>query len=902
MAASEIATGNPVLLWGDKGPDIYKLSQIYNPNSDKYVRTQDSTVQEGTTYFERLELILSSDENAKTGRKYYSRSVDKDGNVHFDEVINASGHNPRQSGWYQNAGGKILVFNIVDITKYTDPNPVMLGWFVLNTEESESMIGKVIPAVDSLVIVDDVQCMYKVQNPNFRNRMLLSVESVDENFNVTFAPIVFGSDTEETIRAIDYGNERFMLFFDRKGEHENIVLTPDRKLLLFGTKCNFGYRIKRAGMVISSNMPAIQKVESDGFIPYARATAKRCFVTQENYDSFVGQFIDVVLDNGLQRTVQFPADPSTRVLTCDAKFRANRFYYDESGAVVADCVNRWSEFRDKSIAEFLEESGIDALYNEAGTTNGTYIGRTVFVHSNEEAVLSNVYVPERCYLKSGLSIVDGETLTLEVYEFDSEYNAARMAMTIKLIAKEATALDVTDVSTRQIVNFDVELNGSSIAGDIWYLQQGDSWKNSFDMMPVVGFDDGSYQRVPVDGETCFVYGLENIKSTVVGREYPILFKFFPHKSMNVDWQKVGMQPSTNCITVRKTVKVINDLSEKIRKISLIPAWNHEFGKYELCYMVFRNDFASPEIIKSSLATKYQAVVYKPTKDVVFDAKKIYYYRTNAGQFFKYVATPGSSVTNAASHLPGGTVYEAVSSATTSLDSIVDINGEILHIGADTAGETFDTIQRAVISIKVVDAGTNIFSLYNQNIAFKLQPMNVITESTKWLISDDDSDILDHDKIPYGGGPIRPYVLFDRTNGSYRVAGYDFDTFKSVFWEYANPPRGIATDDDIDTESITPSHFFFRSIADEGVASTFIPFNAEGYLTAVDMPGGGASAGPDGVVGGSIPTVIKDSMGINDIVINGTIVVEFVKQYQDPDDLTKFRYKSLYAVPVETKFA
>jgi hypothetical protein len=44
------------------------------------------------------------------------------------------------------------------------------------------------------------------------------------------------------------------------------------------------------------------------------------------------------------------------------------------------------------------------------------------------------------------------------------------------------------------------------------------------------------------------------------------------------------------------------------------------------------------------------------------------------------------------------------------------------------------------------------------------------------------------------------------------------------------------------------------------------------------------------------------MGINDIVINGTIVVEFVKQYQDPDDLTKFRYKSLYAVPVETKFA
>ena len=896
MATSEIATGNPVLLWGDKGPDIYKLSQIYNPSSDKYVRTQDTTVQEGTVYFERLELILSTDENAKAGRKYYTRTVLPDGTVRFDEVINASGQNPRQNGWYQNAGGKILVFLVVDLSKYTDPNPCALGWFTLNNDESESMIGKVIPAKDSLVIVDDVQCEYKVQYPNFRDSMLLRIAEVDEDFNVTFAPIVFGSDTEETVRAIDYGNERFMLFFDRKGINDNIVLTPDHKLLLYGTKSTFGYRIKRGGMIVSSNMPAIQKVDTDGFIPYARANASRCYITTENYDSLVGKYLDVVLDNGLSRTVQLPAEPSTHVLTCDATFRANRYYYDENDTIVVDCVNQAAQYVGKSIAKFLEDNGMDALYNNAGNANGTYIGRTAFVHADEESVMSNVYVPGQCFLRAGLSIVDGEILNLEVFEFDTESNAARMVMSVKVVAKEATALDVTDVSTRQIVSFDVELNGDLPADDIWYLQQGDSWQNAFSIMPRVGFDDGSYQRVPVDNETCFAYGLNDIKSTVVGREYSILFKFFPHKSVNIDWQKVGLQTTASYLSVRKTVKIINNLSERIRKISLIPAWNQEQGAYDMYFLTYRNDFESPKLEKN-LATKYQTVIYKRTTDTVFISSKIYYYRTNAGQFFKYNPTSGASVSEAEAYVPGGKIYEAEQFNTMSLDATIVENGEILHVDAASSGSTFDVIQRATIAIKVVD-GTAASSIYTQGVAFKLQPMNNVELSAKWLIADDESYILNHDKIPYGGGPTRPYIEFDASNGSYRIDSHiDLETFKSIFWEYANPPKGIASETDIEADSIAPTHCALRSISN-GEMSSFIPLTEDGIRTAVTLDGEQSTT----AVGGSIPTRFTPPYGISEITLNGTVVVEFVKEYVDPNDPTKYKYKYLYGVPVEVKFA
>lgn len=982
---SSETTENPVMLWGDMGPDVYKLSQIYDPRNDKYVATQDTSVREGKDYYERRSLILTSDENVHTGRKYYTRNVDADGKVSFVYIDNISEKiheidpskniytfNPSQNDWYQDSGGKIIVFSKVT-TFPPRSNPLANKWYEVN-EDSVDTCGKYIPAVDSLVVVDEVECYYKTEN-NYKTRMLLTVKSVDEAFNVTFATVVFGSETEETVRAIDYGNEKFMLFFDRKGTgvvtyvpatteelHDDnitkyvknvdgsytavttldqedvtyyvrkssgsqVLLTPDRKLLLYG-KNTYGYRIKRQGVVISSNIPAIQTGD-DAFIPYARAIAKRVKITAENYDTLqsTGRYFDVILPNGLQRIMQLPADPTKLIRTCDTVVQGNTYYYKADGTRVSTFdINPWVG---RLVIDYENAKGY-YLYrpiakdanNVSKPWSGDLLNRVAYMYDDPAAASGNVFLPERCFLKSNLSIVDGEPLLMEIFMFGHEEvsedgttsrivntNVAQLCMSLTIIAKEATALDSSDITTRQIVKFDVELNGSDTQGDIWYLQQGDDWRSAFDVVPKISFDDGSDLTVPVDGKTCYMYGFEDIKSKLVGSEYQVLFKFFPHKSLNIDWQKVGLTPTKNFITCRKTVKIINNLAYRIRKISLIPAWNQAAQEYELYYMIFRNDYVSPPVIKSGLSTKYMVSTYQPTEDVYVQADKNYYYKTNSGQFLKATVHTGDSIATIQASL--GTIFENVMQPKTSIQQVsyLNDNDAVSYVGATASGSLFDVVQRAILAERVYVDGINASSVYTQPIAFKLQNMMIKSEPVKWLIGDDATGYTD-ETLHYGSrnaytpeGIIenalnRPYLVY--SDGTYRVdrASFSLETFMQAFWTNARPPSGTFGEENQDTVEFQPTHFFIRAINDESACSEMIPLTEEDYTKAVTMEGGGTATS---TIGGAIPVKTSDDIyGQVEVNLMGTVIVEFVHQYPDPENPTKYLYKHLYAVPVETR--
>ena len=989
---SSETTANPVMLWGDMGPDVYKLSQIYDPRNDKYVTTQDTSVREGKDYYERRSLILTSDENVHAGRKYYTRTVDRDGAVSFDYVDNISEKihdidptkniytfNPSQNGWYQDSGGKILVFSKIkaeDLTPTT--NPKANGWYEVNYDSVDTC-GKYIPSVDSLVVVDEVECMYKTEN-NYKTRMLLTVKSVDEAFNVTFATIVFGSEIEETVRAIDYGNEKFMLFFDRKAtgstvyleatreeitndsiqkyimeidgsysavdsgdvaddgrtyyirstSGSQVLLTPDRKLLLYG-KNTYGYRIKRQGVVISCNTPAIQ-AGADAFVPYARAIGQRVRFTGANYETLrnTGNYFDVILPNGLQRIMQLP-DKSNLIRTCDTIIHANTFYYTAEGARLSEETLR--PWIGKKVLDFEKSEGGCYLYrpaaydenNVARPWSGDLLGRVAYMYDDPAAASGNVFLPERCFLKTNCSIVDGEPLLMEIFMFGHEEisengttsrmvntNVAQMCMSLTVIAKEATALDVSDVTSRQIVRFDVELNGSDTQGDIWYLQQGQDWHSVFDIVPKISFDDGSDLTVPVDGKTCYMYGFEDINSTLIGREYQVLFKFFPHKALNIDWQKVGLTPTKNFITCRKTVKIINDLAFKIRKISLIPAWNQDTQEYELYYMIFRNDYQSPPITKTGLSTKYTVNTYKETEDTNIVAGKEYFQKSNSGQFFLIHADVGTSISELRDSL--GPIYNKTIQPTTSIKDVsyLNDNDNVAYIGAAASGGLFDAVQRAVLAEHVYVKGINASSVYTQPIAFKLQNMMLENEPVKWLIGDDSTGYTE-DTLHYGsrnaytesgvivGGLNRPYLVYN--NGTYNVdkrAFIDLTTFKMAFWDNARPPAGTYGEENADTTEFEPTHFFIRAIKDDAIASEFIPMTEDDYTRAVVMEGGGTASAE---IGGAVPVTVSDDIyGQTEVNLMGTVVVEFVHQYRDPANPAVYKYKHLYAVPVEVKDA
>ena len=1010
---SSETTENPVMLWGDMGPDVYKLSQIYNPHYDRFVPTADTEVAPDKEYYERLSLILTSDENVHEGRKYYYRQVNETtGSVRFIEVINASDavgvSTPKQLGWYQDAGGKVLVFSLVDLSKYEDLssiNPHDQFWFEVNADP-QLMCGKYVPAVDSLVMVDEVECGYKTDN-NYRTRMLLVVKSVDRSLYCTFATVVFGSDTEETVRAIDYGNEKFMLFYDRKtGGTGNIKLTPDRKLLLYG-KNSYGYRLIRDGSIISSNIPAIQ-VRDDAFIPYARSIGKRVSLTKENYDSLQKLFIDVVLPTGMQRLMQLPDAPETLIRTCDTTFRAGVKYFTEDGIEIntTGLVNK-----PVNPGQYSYEVGIvdddgnqiqfDKFYTEVGSTspvsgvfesgktyyvihNGRYavadvtklcgmnildwekndergrrvyrrvatddrqlpanmwdgdlIGRTMYAHSNPEEACGSVFVPESCYLKSNMSMVEGEPITMEIFSFDYETGQAHMCMCLTLIAKEAAALDATDVTTRQIVGFDVELNGNDNCSDVWYLQQGDNWKTVFSMAPKIMLDDGSDITVPIDNKSCYAYGFEDIKSKLVGREYQVLFKYFPHKRLNLDWQKLGLTPTKNFITCRKTVKIINKLSNVIRKISLIPAWNQANQEYELYYLIFRTDFAEPPIIRHAINTKYKVETFKLTTDTRVSEdesgqQKPYFQKMNSGNF---IEVSGLHLNDS---IAGRGYYEKQLQPSATIYDVqyLNDNGDETYVAAAASGGLFDTLQRAILTEKVYTDNITATDVYTQGIAFKLQNM-MLSDPTKvnnlpWLIGDD--TIGWKSILPYGNsldeyGGKRPYLLYtgnisktivvdgnpvEVEAGAYQVhrsAFLNAGTFLAAFYMAAQPPFGTSAEDVVlGSEQFRPNYFYLRACSDDSVASGFVRIpdddadaggSDEGELFGPTIMVGGGTAVD--TIGGAAPSSnIRDTIGAGsgaEINLMGTVIMEFVRKYQDPEDASKEIIKHLYAVPVEVR--
>ena len=1003
---SSKATENPVLLWGDLGPDVYKLSQIYDPRNDRYVETPDTSVQSGKDYYQRLQLILTTDTEVHEGRDYYERIVDKEtGAVTFPRVTPNLGDNPSEMGWYMDSGGKIYVFSKVETVGTENPKAEL--WYEVN-EDAQNACGKYVPAVDSLVVVDELTCDYKVEN-RYKTRMILIVKSVDAAFNVTFATAEFGLNTEDTTRSIDYGNERFYLFFDRKtAGRRNVLLTPDRKLMLYG-KNTYGYRLKRDGAIISTNLPTIQ-TRDDAFVPYSRATGKRVSITYANYLDHKESYIDILLPNGLQRVIQLPGDdPSTLMPTLDITFRKGVRYYTQVDGVtsVLDTTGLVNEPIDNEhdydvgildangnpilfhefYEQFIDEDGrvdyfktsdhyfvsgkhyyvkVDDTYRSASTDylagrtirdweekdpghrkvlrpvakdpfsgdwNGDVIGRIVYEHTSSQVAVNSVFLPERCFLKSNCSIVEDEAILMEIFSFDYETNQAQLIMSLNVIAKEAAALDTTDVTTRQITKFDVELNGSSTAGDIWYLQQGQDWREVFNMVPKITFDDGSAMTVPIDGKSCYVYGLENVHTQMIGREFQILFKFFPHKRLNIDWQKIGLTPTKNFMTVRKTVKIINDLSMRIRKISLIPAYNYVNDEYELYFMIFRTDFMAPPIIRQKLETKYLVQTYAPTQDKYAskyetgDLKgnlKTYYKKLNSGHFMPIEGIhEGDDLDELRpTILPYKEIYERQSQPSTSIQDVrfMNDNGDVEYIPAAAAGSNFGYVQRAQISELVTIADQTAKSIYQQSTLFKLADMLYAKTPFKWLIGEDETG-RQWDILPYGKAP-RPFLRYreeivqltlesgevvESKAGAYRIDPSKFSNVKSVldaFYYASMPPRGVAEEGTVDDEEMIPTHFYIRACSDDSACSGFVPLcnpvdgdGGANYHAAALMVGGGRS---DDTIGGAIPVTVRDSIygQLGDTPLMGTVIVEFVHQYDDPDDVSKKLYKHLWAVPVE----
>ena len=368
--------------------------------------------------------------------------------------------------------------------------------------------------------------------------------------------------------------------------------------------------------------------------------------------------------------------------------------------------------------------------------------------------------------------------------------------------------------------------------------------------------------------------------------------------------------------------------------------------YEYFFMIFRTDFVAPPIIRSGIETKYQVQTYKVTTDIyarkytdadgaaIAGQMKRYYRKLNSGNFLDLNLLEGTDLrtityTDEEGHTHPVTVYETTVQPKTSLYDIQYMNesGNKTTIPSANAGSMFDTVQHAIMSEMVYADNMSASSLYKQPVAFKVQNLMLSDPTrehplTPWLIGDDCTGWTE-DTLPYGNvHDGRPYLLytFDHTEhvedadvqvGSYQVDRSVFTTvekFLTAFYENSQPPKGtageVSGEETVSTEIFAPTHFYIRSCSDDAAVSGLVEIkepedgDESNLFTPVLMTGGGSAMD---TIGGAQPAIIEDySYGLGQVKLMGTVIVEFVHRYVDPEDITKYKYKHLYAVPVEVR--
>ena len=692
-----LSTHNPIVLFGNIGPDVVKVSQIYDPDNDQYT--------------------ISRDVVAQPNKSYYTRSYDNR-TITFTPVGTiAVGANPKENGWYEE-----------------------------NAAHADQT-GKYVPAPKSIVVCD-------IDYGDFKARSILIVDSVDDQgenptFKSILVPTTNGQDTETSARLVDFGNDRFMLYFEEESDGV-IRVCPDRKLMLYGER-HYSYKLcDSKGRSIAVPRSELIGVTTNALIPYSGETTTAFTLSGSTWDSVKGKFFTTIVSGGYHRSIIVPDRTSAASVYCktlDSVYRYGQTYFVEEWTAEGERTFRQltqgttSQVNNKTADYVCYQSGgntisdtvglirepgtntkvnvgYDRIYVRASTLLGPQNNASFEGYITDISPDASIRYPERAYLKNGESLASGELVTMEVYEYEGD--AYRMVLSIQLVAHPGTVLDATDRFSKQVDSFNVvvrndedDVLNNNGENDIYYLPVGqDISKWSFH--PFIKFNDGSEIEVPVDHQQSFVYGLENISSANAGRQFKVLFKYFVtlESPLRENYAK-------NFLSKTITIQIAPTTDKLIRKISTIPLWNHTTQRYEFRFLPYTADFECPELI---------------------------------GQ---------------------GKVYENSSVLGFTAAAYQDPNGNIKALDVVNIGSNMGVFMHARLSLTAKSEGYAT-DTYRQYVALRLQEWERNATAVKWLIGEYSIDttpasqdsqapeVVEYtaDEVPYGSAAVgtRPYLV------------------------------------------------------------------------------------------------------------------------------------------------
>ena len=568
---------NNVLLFGDYGTEIMRLSQLYDPKQDRYQKSTDPRPIEGETYFT---IAL------------------RNRTIYFTEVDDISA--------YTKDGTSIGEFRD-DVTLWKDTG-------------KECQNGYYVPVTQTMVVVDKA-------TEKWGTYTLLIVDYVDpETYESTLVPVNFTGNVDISVRVIDWNNNILNLFVEpivlgNEDGRTVYKLTPDRKILAYGSG-DIRYLIKKRingiKTIICTDSVTNAKQDAEVFIPFDTAAA---FVDyhnaqvkdHESFEHLNGETIQYYDEYGIKHQIAVNVERD-----------AGGAYTEETEQLYQELLKVYT--RGEVIKVFADSE--DAM-TRVQIPEPCYLRSSILPLTPGEEIELEVYEtrPEediyrlittyRVKVRDAVALDPADLTKAQIVDFN-----------VKLWGTDVSDIwelpQGTDPDTLDLVPFLKLDNGNEVEvqhlKDLAFYQYGlhqiqKSIKGAeFDVLfkyfpqKAIGVRnsttlDTRYVKTkdtrPYATKLYFVKTGDWEWDLAENNGHPTTFTpgvVYYNRAQKLSWQSVINRPERDFITCEKRVRIVSANGEEIRKICVIPLWDNDHERWYLRYLVYKSDYLAPKLI------------------------------------------------------------------------------------------------------------------------------------------------------------------------------------------------------------------------------------------------------------------------------------------------------------------
>lgn len=281
--------------------------------------------------------------------------------------------------------------------------------------------------------------------------------------------------------------------------------------------------------------------------------------------------------------IKIVTDTDNGTLASIIDYGTSRFmlYYDDRTKPTEINIDaRLYVFNTSSVEYRLVRTGVDStlevvsLYYDA---DGNYKGNRIPLAN----VVGMSVVAKYCTnCHTLMQLTDGETIKAQLFDTNGV-----MTFEIPLIVKKPDALNDLASDGNPIIKFDADC--LQMVNDEFYLHENQSSK-ALNIRPYALLADGTEKTYPIDGKTCFIYGLERDDiAAYPGRRFKILIKkFLTTREMTT---VSTYDPTLRSVAIEKYINIIRNQTQYSLKLSLIPWYDASAKTYKFKYFAYTDE-------------------------------------------------------------------------------------------------------------------------------------------------------------------------------------------------------------------------------------------------------------------------------------------------------------------------